>query len=45
MVPQRKSTLTCGTGLGHMKSRRMELLRKKDDNGVDFADTLSDCKV
>ena len=31
--------------LRHINSRNMELLRKKDDSGVDFTGTLSDCDI
>lgn len=31
--------------LGHLNPRSMELLRKKDGNGVDYTDTVSDCDI
>ena len=31
--------------LSRMNSRSVELLRKKDDRGVDFTGTLSDCDI
>lgn len=31
--------------LGHLNSRSMDILRKKDGNGVDFADSMSPCDI
>ncbi|CAN0020693.1 unnamed protein product, partial [Ascophyllum nodosum] len=31
--------------LGHMNPRSMELLRRKEGNGVEYTGTISDCDI